>query len=133
MNKIIPTNDRIFMSLVGPSGSGKTKLIFQMLTSGTFQPKFDKIYYFYQHYQDIYDAMLSHLHNIEFIQCIDFQMIANLPSDGSTYLLIFDDACTEISKSKEFVKLATAGRHKNISVIYIKHNFFHKSSAGERH
>ena len=31
MNKIIPTEDRIFMAVVGPSGCGKTDLIFKML------------------------------------------------------------------------------------------------------
>ena len=30
MNKIIFTNDRLFMSLVGPAGSGKTRLVFAM-------------------------------------------------------------------------------------------------------
>ena len=40
MNKIIPTDKRVFMALVGPSGSGKTQLIFQMLVNGTFHPQF---------------------------------------------------------------------------------------------
>ena len=45
-------------------------------------------------------------------------------------MLIFDDSCEEISRSKEFLKIATAGRHKRLSVIYIKHNLFHKSPLG---
>ena len=49
MNKIISTKERVFISLVGPSGSGKLNLIFEWLKIGTFQPKFDKIFYFYQH------------------------------------------------------------------------------------
>ena len=28
---------------------------------------------------------------------------------------------------KDFVKLATAGRHKNVHVIYVKHNLFQQS------
>ena len=32
--------------------------------------------------------------------------------------------------SKEFVKIATAGRHRGLSTIYIKHNLFHKSTLG---
>lgn len=43
MNKVILTNDRIFMSVVGPSGCGKTDLIFKMLKSSTFYPRFTKI------------------------------------------------------------------------------------------
>ena len=48
MNKIIFTNDRLFMSVVGPSGSGKTRLIFSMLASQTFYPKFEKNLLFLQ-------------------------------------------------------------------------------------
>ena len=54
MNKIISTKERIFISLVGPSGSGKSHLIFDWLKIGTFQPAFDKNFYFYQHYQPLY-------------------------------------------------------------------------------
>ena len=43
-------------------------------------------------------------------------------------LLIIDDSCEEIYNDKEFVKLATAGRHKNINVIYIKHNLCQQST-----
>ena len=39
-------------------------------------------------------------------------------------LLIIDDSCEEIYNDKEFVKLATTGRHKNINVIYIKHELY---------
>ena len=46
MNKIISTNERIFISLVGSSGSGKSHLIFDWLKIGTFQPAFDKIFNF---------------------------------------------------------------------------------------
>ena len=40
---------------------------------------------------------------------------------------MFDDSCEEIFNDKEFSKLATAGRHRNISVIYVKHNLFQQS------
>ena len=39
MNKIISTQDRVFMAVVGPSGCGKTELIFNMLSENTFLPK----------------------------------------------------------------------------------------------
>ena len=42
-------------------------------------------------------------------------------------LLIIDYSCEEIYNYKEFVKLATAGRHKNINAIYIKHNLYQQS------
>ena len=51
MNKIISTKERIFITLVGPSGSVKSHLNFDLLKIGTFQTAFDKVSYFYQHYQ----------------------------------------------------------------------------------
>ena len=51
MIKIIFTTERVFMSVVGPSGSGKTRLISSILTSKTFYPRFEKIYYFHRNFQ----------------------------------------------------------------------------------
>ncbi|MEM6402222.1 MAG: hypothetical protein AAF757_18665 [Cyanobacteria bacterium P01_D01_bin.116] len=117
------------MSIVGPSGSGKSRLIFELLRQNVFYPNYKKVLYFYQSYQPLFQEMSEKIPNIEFIGCIDFDMINELPSNVN-HLLIFDDSCEEISKSKDFVKLATAGRHKGIHVVYVKHNLFHKSSLG---
>ena len=68
--------------------------------------------------------------NLKFIQGVDFELIENLPNKGTKYLLIFDDSCEEISNSKQFVKVATAGRHRGLNTIYIKHNLFHQSKLG---
>ena len=127
MNKIISTKERVFISLVGPSGSGKSHLIHDCLVFGIFQPEFDKIYYFYQHFQSLYGLKSKNIKNIEFVLSVDFDLIQNLPNNGTNFLLIFDDSCEEISSSKEFVKIATAARHKGLSTVYIKHNLFHQS------
>ena len=50
--------------------------------------------------------------------------------DGTKYLLKLDDSCEEICNSKAFVDIATAGRHRGLSTIYIKHNLFHQSKLG---
>ena len=74
--------------------------------------------------------MSKDVKNIEFIEGVDFELIQNLSNNGTKYLLIFDDSCEEISGSNDFVEIATAGRHKGISTIYIKHNLFHQSRLG---
>ena len=66
----------------------------------------------------------------KFIQKVVFELIENLPNHGTKYLLIFDDSCEEISNSKQFVKIATAGRHRGLNTIYIKHNLFHQNKLG---
>ena len=68
--------------------------------------------------------------NLKFIQGVEFVLIENLPNNGTNYLLIFDDSCEEISNSKQFVRIATAGRHRRLNTIYIKHNIFHQSKLG---
>ena len=68
--------------------------------------------------------------NTEFKEGVDFEFIQSLPNNGTKYLLIFDDSCEEISSSKDFVKIPTAGGHKGLSTIYSKHNFFHQSRLG---
>ena len=45
-------------------------------------------------------------------------------------MLIFDDSCEEICNSKAYVNIATAGRHRGLSTIYIQHNLFQKSKLG---
>ena len=68
--------------------------------------------------------------NLKYIQGVNFELIENLTNNGTRYLLIFDDSCEEISNSKRFVKVATAGRHRGLNTIYNKHNLFHQSKLG---
>ena len=64
------------------------------------------------------------------LQGVNFEFIDSLKNNGTKYLLIFDDSCEQICNSKAFVDIATAGRHRGLSIIYIKHNFFHQSKLG---
>ena len=110
--------------------TGKSQLIFNWLKIGTFQPKFDKIYFFYQHSQPLYDVMQTEIENLEFVRGVSFEFIDSLKNNGTKYLLIFDDSCEEICNSKVLVNIDTAGRHRGLSTIYIKHNLFHQSKLG---
>ena len=130
MNKLIFTKNRVFISLVGPSETGKSQLLYNWLKIGTFQPKFDKIYFFYQHSQPFYDFMQKEIENFVFVRGVNFEFIDSLKNNGTKYLLIFDDSCEEICNSKACVDIATAGRHRSLSRIYIKHNLFHQSKLG---
>ena len=85
MNKIFSTNERIFISLVGPSGSGKSRIIFDWLQIGTFQPEFDKIYYFYQHYQSLYGSMQTKIENIECVQGVVLTRLRIYPTLVNLY------------------------------------------------
>ena len=106
------------MCVVGPSECGKTRLIFDMLTTNTFYSPFNKIYYCYRHWQDIYNLFRKSISNIEFIQITgdNFEIINTIVGDVNPFtapttaqqsnteteygkyktLMIFDDVAEEI-------------------------------------
>ena len=103
---------------------GNSQFIYNWLENGTLQPTFDKIFFFYQHVQTLYDFIQKEIENLEFVQGVDFEFIDSLKAK---YLLTFDDSCEEIWNSKEFVDIAIAGRHRGLNTIYIRQNLFHQS------
>ena len=74
--------------------------------------------------------MQKEIKNLEFVQGVNFEFIDSLKNNGTKHLLIFDSSREEICNSKAFVNNATAGRHRGLSTIYIKHNLFHQSKLG---
>ena len=74
--------------------------------------------------------MQKGIENLEFVRGVNFELFDSLKNNGTKYLLFFDDSCKEICNSKAFVDIATAGRHRGPSTIYIKHNLFHQSKLG---
>ena len=74
--------------------------------------------------------MQNEIENLEFVQGVNFEFIDSLKNNGTKYLINFDDFCEEICNSKALFDIATAGRHRGLSTIYIKHNLFHQSKLG---
>ena len=91
MNKLYSTKNRNFISPVGQSDSGKMYLIHEWLKVGTFQPKFDNIYFLYQRAQPLYDVMQKKFDNLEFVQDVHFEFLNSLKNNGTKDLLTFDD------------------------------------------
>ena len=48
--------------------------------------------------------------NLRYVQGVDFDLIENLPKNGNMYMFRFDDSCEKFLNSRQFVKIATAGR-----------------------
>ena len=71
--------------------------------------------------------MQKEIGNLEFVQGVNFKFIDSLKNNGTKYLLFFGDSCEKIRNSKASVDIATTGRHRGLSTIFIKHNFFHQS------
>ena len=89
MKKVISTKNRVFISLVGPSETGKSQLLDNWLKIGTFQPTFDKIYFFYQHSQPLHDVIQKEIENIEFVLGVNFEFLDSIKNNGTKYLLFF--------------------------------------------
>ena len=73
---------------------------------------------------------MMEIKNLEFVRGVNFEYIDSLKNNGTKYLLILVDSCEEGCNSKAFVDIATAGGHRGLSTIYIKHNLFHQSKLG---
>ena len=78
MNKLLSTKNWVFISLVGSSETEKLQFFYNWLKIGTFQPKFDKTYFFYQHSQPLYDVMQNEIENLEFVRGVNFEFIDSL-------------------------------------------------------
>ena len=113
--------------MVGPLETEKSQFIWNWLKIGIFQPNFDKNYFFYQHSQPLYDVMQKETEHLEFVRGENFYFIDSLKNIGTKYLLFFDDSCEKICNSKALVDIATAGGHRGLSTIYIKHDLFHQT------
>ena len=64
-----------FFSLVGPSETRKLQLRYNWLKIGTFQPKIDKVYFFYQHSQPLYDVIQKENENLEFVREVKLNLL----------------------------------------------------------
>ena len=105
------------MVVNGPSGCGKTAWIQKFLDYHMCK-NIDKVVWCYARWQDSYSAMK----NVEFMEGLNG--IAKLDRRQRT-LVILDDLMSDVNQSVE--DLFIRGRHDNISVIFVTHNFFYKS------
>ena len=127
--KLIFTENRVFFSLVGPSETGKSQFIYNWLRIGIIEPKFDKSCFFIN-IINLSTMLCKKNENLEFVRGVNFEFFWFVKNNGTKYLFIFDDSCDEVSNSETFVDIVTAGRHRGLSPIYIKHNLFHQSKLG---
>lgn len=119
---------------VGGTQSGKTRLCLRLLSDPSlFHPKPVRIVFHYDQFQEIYVQAKTLLaaKGVElllFKGCSDINLdsIDKLP--GHTILLI-DDFSEHTSSSDAIARIATNGRHKNISLWLVWHSLFSKHPA----
>ena len=114
MSEVIPTTERVFMSVVGPVGSGQTTSLRKISTLPIFQSRCQSILFFCQQYQPAYDKLnIAVEKDTKFMQGLDFERILSIATaDQKRRFLILDNVSEELLKSQDFAKIANAGGHK---------------------
>ena len=106
------------MAVWGQSCCGKTNFLFQMLLITTFYPKYDSIYYFYEDEQTKLSSIES---NVNLFSQSSLDLI---PTHCWKTVCSFDNTCDAIFNGKKLLRIATAGRNRNVSVLYVKYNLY---------
>ena len=119
---------------VGATQSGKTRLCLHLLANPhIFVPKPTRIIFHYDQMQSAYLEAKKKLSEdgIELLLykgCSDVKLESYAKLPGQTILLI-DDFSEETSSSKEIARIATNGRHLNLSLWLVWHSLFSKHAA----
>ena len=119
---------------VGASMSGKTRLLIHLIRNPhLFSPPPSRILFYYDQMQDTYMEAKRELEQqgIELLLIKGIQGFAfhNFRKQPGQTLIIIDDFSEETSSSSECAKLATNGRHLNISLFLIWHSLFNRHPA----
>ena len=97
MNKKIHTDPHCFISIIGPGGCGQTKLVSQISLNQKiiFRPCFEKILYFYEHFQSDYEWFLLGCTQeklpIEFYQRLQWSQEDRSEAEKLRTLVVIDD------------------------------------------
>ena len=120
---------------VGATQSGKTRLCLHLLTNPQlFNPRPQRILFYYDQFQESYLAAKTTLANDHGIELLLYKGLSDLSLEsmeklpGQTVLLI-DDFSEESSASTQIARIATNGRHLNLSLWLVWHSLFSKHSA----
>ena len=129
MNKKINAN-LCFLSVIGPGGCGKTQLVSRILLNQKimFKPCFEKILYFYKHFQTEYESLLLGCTrpkvSIEFHQGLQWTAVDRIEAEKLKTLVVIDDLYQVACEDERFLNLVVAGRHRNIHLMTLRHNIY---------
>ena len=130
MNKLIFCKKLSLVSIGGNFRKWKIAAYLQLAKKWNISTKVWQNVFFYQHSKPPHDVMQKENENLEFVQGANFEFNISLKNKGTKYLLLIDDSCEKICISKAVVDIATAGRPRGLTSIYIKYNVFHQSKLG---
>ena len=96
-----------------------------------FRPVFDKILYFFKHYQQPYRQLeaecLANKVYLQLIQGLEWSAVERGEILKQRILVVIDDLYDEAANNKEFFDLVIAGRHRNVHLMVLRHILFQQS------
>ena len=111
MNKKNNTNPHCFLSVIGPGGCGKTQLETRILLNQKiiFKPCFEKVLYFYKHFQTEYESLLlgctRQKVSIEFHQGLQWTAVDKSEAEKLKTLVVIDDLYQDACEDETFLNL----------------------------
>ena len=130
MNKKTNTNPHCFLSVIGPGGCDNNRLVSRILLNQKiiFKPSFEKILYFYKHFQTEYESLLlgctCRKVSIEFHQGLQWTAVDRSEAEKLTTLVVIDDLYQDACEDETFLNLVVAGRHRNIHLMTLRRNIY---------
>ena len=123
---LLPLKSASNIIIGGPSQSGKTELVYKLINNSNdlFESPFDKIYYFY----DVWQNGFNNLNNeVELIQGLPDENFLRELEPTMHKLMVLDDQQLNALNSSIIAEIFTKySHHKNLSVILILQNLFHQ-------
>ena len=129
MNKVTIKEKSDFISSVGPFKTREKQLNYIWFKSRSLQLFFNKNY-FLSPIPATWRCHAEEKWKFKIVWCLNIEYIESLPKNGADYPIIFDDSCEEIPISNTFTDIATAGKHRGLSDIYMKHKLFQHCNLG---
>ena len=113
----------------GPTGCGKTELVLKLLEQRRLAPFPQRLIWVFGEWQEAYERVRLAFPEIEFVEGYQDWIYDGL-NPKVRNLLVLDDQMDSMGDKRALAKLFTQGsHHRNLTVIFIVQNVYHKGRA----
>ena len=96
------------------------------------QPKYDEIYFCYQHSQPLYDVLQQETENLEYVQGVKFEFIDSLKNNGTKYFYFLTIHVKRFAIQKRLLILRKMEDIVDLALFTLWTTCFIKANLGER-
>jgi hypothetical protein len=132
---MLPFQHPTTVMIAGPTGCGKTQFLVNVFKFGMIRPHPQRIVWIYSEWQPAYDEIRSLIKgsSVEFVKDFDDNLYQTI-DPAIRNVVVLDDQMENENMHKnggsKLAKFFTQGsHHRNLTIIYIVQNVFHRSPA----